>query len=77
MVTEQQRREGLLEAYDFKIQPRAAFEAEASAKLVARAKEYLGAFVLWDPIDDEDGFMLVGASEQELRDDWHHNFPEL
>lgn len=77
MTNETERRRGLLEAYDFKIQKRADFEAEAPAKLVARSKEWLGPYVLWDPMDDEDGFLLVGRSEQELRDDWHHNYPEL
>jgi len=76
-MDEQSRRHLLLEAYDFKLEPRTAFQATASAQLMARASAYAGAYVLWDPLDDADGFLLVGDDPELLRAAWHEHYPEL
>lgn len=43
--------------------------ALADKELMERAAEYPGAYVLYDPEDDQDGFMLVGDDPQELDQD--------
>jgi hypothetical protein len=55
-----------LTAHGYAIDLRPAFEAEARKELndaealIARAAEHKGRWVLWDPDNDADGFLLVG-----------------
>jgi len=64
------RRSDLVEFYGFRAGDRGTFETEAPVKLKERAAPLLAAghgFVLWDPEDDEEGLLLIGDSEEELR----------
>jgi hypothetical protein len=55
-----------LATHGYAIDLRPVFEAEArthlndAEALIARAAENKGLWVLWDPSDDADGFLLVG-----------------
>jgi len=64
------RRSDLVEIYGFRVDDRGTFETEAWAELKERAAPLLAAghgFVLWDPEDNEEGLLLTGESEEELR----------
>ena len=50
----------------YRLDARREFEALASTALVARAAKYRGIFVLWDPNDDDDGYLIVGESSIDL-----------
>lgn len=61
-----------LEAYDYRLDRWPDFEREAPAEHVKRAREYLpgqhDAHVAWDPIDDADGWLLVGEALEIARE---------
>lgn len=44
----------------------AAMHAENSAKLRERVSQYPGAYVLFSPDDDHEGFVLIGDDQEEL-----------
>ncbi|MGE0576124.1 MAG: hypothetical protein AB7F22_07680 [Reyranella sp.] len=50
----------------YRLDRRDTFAAAASLPLVHRAEAYPGEWVLWDPNDDEDGYMIVGDDPEEL-----------
>ncbi len=52
----------ILESYDFKLVPRAQFDAATDVPygLRERASAIPGSWVLYDPLDDAEGFLLVG-----------------
>jgi hypothetical protein len=54
------------EDFDYRVDTREVFERIAPQALVARASEYPGALVLWDPLDDEYGFLVVANDREEL-----------
>ncbi|RWB08813.1 MAG: hypothetical protein EOQ39_18635 [Mesorhizobium sp.] len=58
----------------YRLDARAVFEAQADNKLVARASVYPGIFVLWDPNDDEDGYLIAGDSSVELEKEFTTHF---
>ena len=64
------RRDDLVETYDYRVDDKQTFDAEACAGLRARAEPLFDSghgYILWDPLDDAEGFMLTGVSEEELR----------
>ncbi|MER8983937.1 hypothetical protein [Mesorhizobium sp. M0843] len=58
----------------YRLDARAVFERQASTALVTRAKAYEGIFVLWDPNDDDDGYLIVGDSSIELEKEFTTHF---
>ncbi|ESY35734.1 hypothetical protein NKK48_30335 [Mesorhizobium sp. C386A] len=58
----------------YRLDARAEFERQASPALVTRAKAYPGIFVLWDPNDDDDGYLIVGDSSIELEKEFTTHF---
>ncbi len=62
-------------SYGFRIQTRAEFEADPDRHpaLLARAAQYPGDVILWDPEDGEECFMLVGDDAVALAKDWYEN----
>jgi hypothetical protein len=68
--TDPYRRDDLVEIYDFRVDDKGTFELEAPADLKERAEPLFAAghgFVLWDPNDDVEGFLLTGETEDDLR----------
>lgn len=78
-----------VESYGFRIADRATFMADPAIRpygeehaagnarqgdlLVARASAIPGAYVLYDPDDDAEGFMLIGDDPHELdREGFEH-----
>lgn len=66
------------ERYGFKIVTRAEFDRakDVPSGLHKRMAEYPGAFVLYDPSDDKDGFALVGESKRSLGLAWCQHYAE-
>jgi hypothetical protein len=60
--------EQILTSYDFKLVTRAEFDAATDVPpgIRDRARDLNGAFVLYDPIDDDLGFLLVGDDRKEM-----------
>lgn len=58
------------EKFGYRVDRRDEFERIAPRCLVDRAAQFPGDFVLWDPEDDCDGVMLVGATSDEVRRDF-------
>lgn len=58
--------EGLTGATSLSVEEAAQLDRQAAVKLKERAKQFDGAFVIYDPASDEDGFMLVGNDPDEL-----------
>ncbi len=61
---------GKLEHNGYALDRRGDFEADAGDELKARASAFPGEWVLWDPNDDSDGFLLAG-------DDWESLYSEF
>ncbi len=59
-----------LEAYGYRLDRWAAFESDAPAALVERAREYVPGqhdpHVVWDPDDDEDGWMILSSEPLDM-----------
>jgi hypothetical protein len=58
----------IVRSYDYRISTRFDFQRAIDAPygLVARAANLQGSYVLWDPNDNEEGFMLVGDDPEVL-----------
>lgn len=70
------------EAYGYKIVPSLDFynnEKDVPAGLRKRAASYRGSFVLYDPDDDDEGFLLIGDDPEQLGKLWddQHDLPEV
>lgn len=50
----------------YEIDSRSTFEALASDALIARAANFTGSLVLWDPMSDDDGFLIVSDNRDIL-----------
>ena len=57
---------GVMVRNGYQVTPRGIFDRIAMPELVARARAFEGAYVLWDPMDGEQGFMLVGDDAETL-----------
>lgn len=68
-----------IQAYDFKLLPRAEFEAatDGPSGLLERAKEYSGAFVVYDPLADDEGFMIIGDDKAALAKEAYEHIDSL
>jgi len=66
----------IIELNGYRLDKRPVFEQEAQPLLVERAKEYDGEFVLWDPNDDEQGYLIVGSDQDELAFEFINHFGE-
>lgn len=57
------------------------FLRQAPQEYIARFNqdftEFPGDWILWDPIDKPEGFMLRGESHEKLRADFFESFPDL
>lgn len=58
----------ILESYDFKLVSRGDFESAGDVPngLRDRVEGRDGAFVVYDPLDDDEGFLLVGDDAESL-----------
>jgi hypothetical protein len=55
-------------SYDYKLVSRAEFDAatDLPAGLRERASQYEGSWVVYDPLNDDEGFLLVGNDREAL-----------
>jgi hypothetical protein len=58
----------------YRLDQRRIFAEKAPDLLVQRAEQFSGQIVLWDENDDEDGFLLVGDSEADMRREFEAHF---
>ena len=66
--------------YGFRIDDAETFIREAPHYLIERCARDAGRinlFVLWDPNDGEDGFLLTSDNAQELVASWQDHFEEI
>ena len=61
--------------WGYALHNRVDFAKLAPKKLLERANKYQGNWVLWDPQDDEQGFLLVGDKPDELIKEWFQWMP--
>lgn len=63
-----QNAKAFIESYGYKLVTRAEFEAATDRPqgLLERANQYPGAFVVYDPNDDYEGWMLIGDDAEKL-----------
>lgn len=58
----------IVQSYDFKVVTRVEFETASDRPngLLERAAQYAGGWVIDDPIDDDQGFMIIGDDADAL-----------
>jgi len=58
----------ILESYDYKLVTRAEFETACDVPkgLRERAAALSGEFVIYDPLDDDEGYLLIGNDAEAL-----------
>ena len=71
-----------LTVHGFKLSPRSRFEVEAPRSLVKRAADRALGFggysvVVWDTLEGDDGWLLIGDNETQLLTEWAYAFPDL
>ena len=68
-----------IQAYDYKCVGRAEFEAatDRPAGLLERSKKYPGAWVVYDPLADDEGFMIIGDDKAALAKEAYEHIDSL
>lgn len=61
----------ILERYGYKLVERIKFEEEAAKNpnhhgLLHRASKFLGPWVIYDPSDDDEGYLIVGYDPEKM-----------